>query len=370
MNDRTIPKTLQILGTRGIPACHGGFETFAENFARYLVTKTDWNVAIYCQEVGRGAIHKDTWNGITRITIPVRWDNAIGTIVFDLLATWHACRNNGVCMTLGYNTAIFNILLMLTGKKTIMNMDGIEWSRQKWSFASKVWLYCNEFVGAKVSNLLVADHPEISKHLQRHTNKAKIRTIAYGSEAITQANIDILKAYHVAPHKYAIVIARAEPENSLLEIISAWSKEKRGIPLLVLGTYHDAVPYHKEVKDCASSEVHFLGAIYDSETVSALRLYSRFYLHGHQVGGTNPSLIEAMASRNAIIAHNNRFTRWVAGEGASYFNDIEECSNLISEFIANDELQDRRSLASMKRHAEHFTLDLIHKQYQDAIEEL
>ncbi len=124
------------------------------------------------------------------------------------------------------------------------------------------------------------------------------------------------------------MICRPIPENSVLEIVAAWSTRRRGIPLVVLGTFDAADPYHACVLDAAGDEVRFLGAIYDPETVSALRFHGRVYLHGHTVGGTNPSLVEAMAAGNAVIAQDNGYNRFVAGEGNRYFTDAGDLAGL------------------------------------------
>ena len=127
----------------------------------------------------------------------------------------------------------------------------------------------------------------------------------------------------LTPGQYVTLIARPEPENSVLEIVAAFSaKRPRGLKLVVLGAYHpEALPYHAQVMAAASPEVVFAGALYDHALVNALRLHGLLYLHGHQVGGTNPSLIEAMGAGNPVLAHDNRFNRWVARDGAWYFQD-------------------------------------------------
>ena len=124
----TSRPTLRILGIRGIPAAHGGFETFAERLAPYLVSR-GWRVIVYCQQLGRGEATSDTWEGIERVHIPVPRDGALGTMHFDLLSTLHARRSPGLCLTLGYNTAFLWPLLRTRGVLNVANMDGIEWRR-------------------------------------------------------------------------------------------------------------------------------------------------------------------------------------------------------------------------------------------------
>ena len=135
-------KSFAILGTRGIPASHGGFETFAEKLALYLVDK-GWTVTVYCQETGTGSIYESIWQGVRLIHIPVKQNNALGSIIFDWRSTLHTCREKSLKLTLGYNTAVFTSLYRLKRLQSLINMDGIEWKRKKWCVSEKIWLYFN-----------------------------------------------------------------------------------------------------------------------------------------------------------------------------------------------------------------------------------
>jgi glycosyltransferase involved in cell wall biosynthesis len=329
-----MKRVLRILGTRGIPASHGGFETFAEQLALYLVGK-GWRVIVYCQEDGAGPMVEDTWRGIERVRFAVDAVGAKGTIVFDWRATAHAARHRDLCLTLGYNTALFCVLLRLKGVPNLINMDGIEWSRAKWGPLAKTWFWLNERAGCWLGNHLVADHPHIQAHLQTRVAASKITTIAYGGEPVTAAPVEPVLALGLQPGGYLTVIARAEPENSILELVQGFSTKPRGQQLAVLGHYDPTNGYHRAVKNAASGEVKFIGAIYDKAVVSALRFHSTAYVHGHQVGGTNPSLVEALGASNPVIAHDNRFNRWVAGDGACYFNGAASMSDQLDELLSN-----------------------------------
>lgn len=326
---------LTIMGIRGVPAQHGGFETFAEHLALFLAGR-GWDVTVYCQEEGKGPVYESDWQGIHRIHIPVSQGGAPGTIVFDLRAIVHSLGRPGVILTLGYNTAVFNVLHRLWRMPNLINMDGIEWKRGKWGALAKTWFWLNERIGCLVGNHLVADHPRIGDHLATRVSRDKITMIPYGADAIDRADAALLQPWGLQAGEYSVVIARAEPENSLLEIVSAFSARPRGHRLVVLGNYdtaHNA--YHRAVKAAASQEVLFPGAIYDPAIVKALRFYARFYLHGHQVGGTNPSLVEALGAGNAIIAHDNPFNRWVAGEAGLYFSDRAGCEALLDRCLGD-----------------------------------
>ncbi len=362
-----MKKTLSILGIRGIPAAHGGFETFAEQLSLYLVER-GWSVNVYCQE--NADFHQtDTseWRGVKRIHIPTPGSGAVATIIFDWLSTRHAARQEGLVLTLGYNTALFSALYRFHGKANIMNMDGIEWKREKWNVAEKIWLYLNERVGCLLANHLVADHPEIQRHLATRINTNKITMIPYGARKVNDGDPKLLEPYNLVPKKYAMIVARAEPENNIYEIVRAFSNKKRDCNLLVLGQYIDTNSYHRLVLETASDEVLFPGAVYDSKTVDALRYHSLLYIHGHSVGGTNPSLVEALGSGQAILAHDNIYNRWVAGDGSRYFSSVENCEEALDDLLRHPEILKNMSLFSRQRFEEEFTWDKVLKQYESLL---
>jgi len=363
-------KTLRILGTRGVPAAHGGFETFAEHLALYLVMH-GWRVVVYCQKDGTGPVYEDTWQGIERVRIPVAQTGPKGTIVFDWKATAHAAPFGDLCLTLGYNTAAFCALLRMKGVPNLINMDGIEWSRAKWGPVAKTWFWLNDWAGCWLGNHLVADHPKIKEHLKsRWLREDKITMIPYGADAVTDAHAEKVSVLGLEPMRYLTVIARAEPENSLLEIVKGFSKKPRGYQLAVLGNYDpEKNAYHRAVMDAAGAEVLFLGAIYDKAVVRALRFHSVAYIHGHQVGGTNPSLIEAMGAGNPVIAHDNPFNRWVAGDSARYFSDADACSDRLDEVLQSPSVLGEMKQGILQRHQEEFTWEKVLAEYEALLAE-
>jgi glycosyltransferase involved in cell wall biosynthesis len=356
---------LRILGTRGVPAAHGGFETFAEHLALYLVAR-GWRVTVYCQEDGSGPTVTDQWQGVQRVRIPVTQPGPRGTIVFDWIATRHAAQAGELCLTLGYNTAVFCAWLRMAGVPNLINMDGIEWQRAKWGPVAKAWFWANEHLGSRLGNHLVADHPEIKRHLSRAASPDKITTIAYGADRLGPLPDTAVRALGLQPGAYLTLIARPEPENSVLEVVQAFSRKPRGHTLAVLGAYNDSQPYHRAVRAAAGSEVRFLGAIYDKAVVQALRQHCTAYVHGHQVGGTNPSLVEALGAGNAVLAHDNRFNRWVAGEGARYFSGADGMAALLDEVLSPQRPQALAPLraAAMARFEEAFTWDAVLADYE------
>ncbi len=357
---------LSILGIRGVPAMHGGFETFAEKLSLFLVEK-GWRVTVYCQEEGEkeDSIWETEWKGIRRVHIPVSRTGALGTIVFDFLATRHALRESGLFLTLGYNTALFNLMQRFKGQINVINMDGIEWRREKWGVLAKTWFWINERLGCWGGNHLIADHPEIKAHLATRVDQSKITMIPYGGDDVSSADESILSQFGLTAENYSIIIARPEPENSILEMVRAFSRKPRGHKLLVLGNYsaeHNS--YHRKILESAGDEVIFPGAIYDSAIVQSLRFYAAFYLHGHKVGGTNPSLVEALGAGCAVIAQDNKFNRWVAGSKAEYFSDESACANLFDTLLSSQTKIQTMSEASKEEFNRRFTWIDILSQYE------
>jgi glycosyltransferase involved in cell wall biosynthesis len=357
---------VSILGTRGVPSSHSGFETFAQDFALFLLSRGH-EVTVYCQLDEEQAAQEDTWNGIRRVMLPAG-KGSRRTMAFDWKAIRHSMRDNSVVLTLGYNTAVFNLLYRFSGIPNIMNMDGLEWKREKWSGPAKAWFWLNEWAGSRVANHLIADHPEIGRHLERHTPQEKISVIPYGSDVVTSAPEYLIQKYHLSSKGYHILIARPEPENYILEIVRAYSQRERGIPLVILGKYkQDGTTYQKAVLDAAGPEIRFLGPIFDRDIVKSLRFHARAYIHGHRVGGTNPSLVEALGAGNAVIAHDNRFNRWVAGEGASYFRSATDIDGILNSLAADPAQLLAMEDASRKRHREAFTQEQVLTMYEELL---
>jgi glycosyltransferase involved in cell wall biosynthesis len=356
---------LMILGTRGIPARHGGFETFAQDLSLFL-TSRNHTVTVYCQAQSDASAFADEWQGVQRVHIPSA-NSPVGTVSFDWAATRHSSARDGVVLTLGYNTGVFSLLYRLRHLPSVMNMDGIEWKREKWSFAQRSWLRLNEWAGARFANHLVADHPEIAAHLRSHTRAKKITVIPYGADAVNSASTELLAEFNLTSKGYNLLIARPEPENSILEIVRACSSPRLRVPLVVLGDYSQGRNYQRQVLGAAGENVKFVGAIFDREIVRAMRYHASAYIHGHRVGGTNPSLVESLAAGNAIIAHDNRFNRWVAGESQRFFKGSDDLVEILHSLEENAGQLSQMREASRLRHQEEFTQEKVLLAYESVL---
>jgi len=360
------PPTLLILGTRGIPAAHGGFETFAEKLALFLVER-GWRVGVYCQDevpVVTQRFRSEMWRGIELIRTQVASDGPRATLEFDWHCVRDAARREAVSLVLGYNGAVFLPYLRLAGRKILTNMDGIEWRRPKWSFPVRAWFWLNEWIAAWSSNRLVADHPVIADHLATRRPRSATAMIPYGGVPIPSAPVAPLAKLGLESGRYLVSIARIEPDNSILTLVEAFSRKPRGMKLVVLGTFSDKIAYHREVMAAAGPEVLTPGAIYDAGIVQALRFHARAYMHGHTVGGTNPSLVEALWAGNPVIAHDNPYNRWTAGEAGLFFSDEASCSEAIDRLIADDILAGRLKKAALSRAQEKFKWQAVLEHYE------
>jgi glycosyltransferase involved in cell wall biosynthesis len=197
----------------------------------------------------------------------------------------------------------------------------------------------------------------------------KITMIPYGADAITAGDVAPLADLNLRSGQFGVLIARPEPENSILEVVRAYSASRRAMPLVVLGHYSpEQNPYHAAVMAAASHDVRFVGAIYDKQVVGALRQHARFYVHGHQVGGTNPSLVEALGAGSPVLAHDNPFNRWVAADSARYFADASQCSTALDSLLADDGLIATLREQATRIHAERFTWQRILADYEALLE--
>ncbi|MCB4801906.1 glycosyltransferase involved in cell wall biosynthesis [Methylobacterium brachiatum] len=358
--------TLLILGTRGIPAAHGGFETFAERLALHLASR-GWRVGVYCQaevERVRDRVSTRTWNGITLITVEVALRGPAATLAFDAFCVKDAATRGGVCLVLGYNGAAFLPYLRARGGRILTNMDGIEWRRPKWPLPVRAFFYGSEWIAAWSSQRLVADHPAIADHLARRRPRRAIATIPYGGDP---PPADLRPPpLGLEPGRYLVSIARIEPDNNILTLVEAFSRKPRGMRLVVLGTLKVGNAYHRAVEDAAGLEVLMPGAIYEPEMVQSLRVHARAYLHGHTVGGTNPSLVEALWAGNAVIAHDNPFNRGTAGDGQFYFTDGDSCAAAIERVLTDDGAV-AAARAAARAQAERFRWDDVLAAYEDEL---
>ncbi|MDH4056429.1 MAG: DUF1972 domain-containing protein [Gammaproteobacteria bacterium] len=323
-------KSIGILGSRGIPARYGGFETFAEQLAIRLAG-SGVDVTVYCELTEPNAAR--TYKGVNLVHVPCVSLGALTTVIFDLRCLWRARNTHDVVYMLGYGASPFCFLPRLWGNDVWINMDGIEWARSKWNWLAKFWLKICESAAMRTANVIVADAEGIRSHLQeRYARTPQCVVIPYGAELLQVAPPEqCLNAFDVNSGAYYLVVCRLEPENHVLEIVKGFTKSSTSSPLLLFGDKDSGTEYVSQLLQYESTLVRFMGTLYEAEKLQTLRWHCRAYLHGHSVGGTNPSLLEALGCGNAIIAHDNPFNREVASVAGRYFRDDDDLASIIAE---------------------------------------
>jgi glycosyltransferase involved in cell wall biosynthesis len=322
-------KRLAILGSRGIPAKYGGFETFAQEISHRLVS-AGIDVTVFCEDDG-----PDRFRGVKLRHVPAVRMGPLSTILFDMRCLWRARKAYDVVYMLGYGTAFFCFLPRLWRNGVWINMDGVEWRRSKWSNIARIWLKAMEWAATRTASRLIVDARAIGDHLRdRYKSLPDMTMIPYGVEEIVpESESTVLDEFDLEPSSYCLVVCRLEPENHILEIIHGYCGLDTEIPLVIVGDLQPDNSYCNELARNASPRIRFVGSVYEPERIWALRRHCRIYFHGHSVGGTNPSLLEAMAAGNLVIAHENPFNREVLGIDGQYFDSAEQIAPLAHEFL-------------------------------------
>ena len=213
-------------------------------------------------------------------------------------------------------------------------MDGLEWKRTKFSTKVQKFLQWAESLAVKKSDHLVSDSIGIENYLKKKY-KVESTYIPYGSHLFNDENISVLDKYNVKSYKYNMLIARLEPENSIEIILDGVVKANNNMPFLVIGKHETKFGEYLKNKFKDHAYIRFVGGVYDINVLNNLRYFSNLYFHGHTVGGTNPSLLEAMASSALICANDNEFNSTILGEDAFYFTDTDDVANVLTNVAHN-----------------------------------
>jgi glycosyltransferase involved in cell wall biosynthesis len=320
---------LAILGTRGIPARYGGFETFAEQLSIRLA-RSGVNVTVFCPTDS----HKcdEAYRGVTLRYVSPPSLGRLSDLAWDLKCFWKSRRGFDLVYMLGVGASFAAWVPRLFGTIVWINTDGIEWKRSKWTPLERLYLALAEAMSVLFASRIIADATAIAEYLRRrYPGIKRIATIAYGAEIPSvEPNRDSLEEWGLKTGGYYLVVCRLEPENHVHEIIEGFSKADSALPLVILGNTKNPNEYVQRLLSYQSSRIRFLGTIYDKDELGSIRYYARAYLHGHSVGGTNPSLLEALACSNLVIAHDNPFNREVLGSSGLYFTTREELATTIN----------------------------------------
>ena len=327
---------IAILGTRGIPNNYGGFEQCAEFLSVGLVKKGH-EVLVYNPSFH--TYNKLNYKGVKIVKV-YSPQNLVGAsaanFIYDYLCLKDALKKDvDIILELGLITSAVSIILLKDKNVPIVtNLDGLEWKRKKWSASvQKLTKYLEKY-GVKYSDYLISDNIGIKNHVLNEYGKYS-RYIPYGAQKIKNFNIDVLNEYELHPYQYILSICRLEPENNLEIMIDGYIESNQRIPYIIIGNH--LTPYADYLKDkYRNKNIFFLGGIYNKNHLDSMRHYSSIYLHGHSVGGTNPALLEAMASGAFILAHENQFNRSVLDDNALYFSKKQDVSLSLNNIAQKD----------------------------------
>jgi len=360
---------LGIIGTRGIPNRYGGFEQFTEYIAPALVARGH-HVIVY-----NSSLHpyQDAhWHGVRLIkkTDPENKLGAFGQMIYDFNCIVDSReREFDIILQLGYTSSSIWSFLFPKHSVVVTNMDGLEWKRSKYSGTVQNFLRYAEKWAVNYSDRLIADSRGIQEHILQTYNKSAA-FIPYGATVFDNPDEQYLVKYGLKKYAFDLLIARMEPENNLEAILQGHYMAGTDRPLILIGNFQNKYgEYLKRTYE--SSKALFLGPIYNLPLLNNLRYFSHFYFHGHSVGGTNPSLLEAMAASSLIVAHDNIFNKSVLGEDAFYFNSPAEIMHIVEaitekedckNFLDNNQQKIREcySWEHITDQLEKYFLDILH----------
>ena len=331
---------LAILGTRGIPNYYGGFEQFAQYLSKEFTRKGH---EVYVYNSSAHPYQEKVWNGVNIIHCKDPEDKigTAGQFIYDLNCILDSRKRNfDIILQLGYTSS--SVWNWLFSKKSVIitNMDGLEWKRSKYSKLVQRFLLYAERLAVKYSDYLISDSVGIQKYLKKKYS-VDSKYIPYGANLISDMDDSILKENNLITNSYNMLIARIEPDNNIEIILQSVLESDTKRKFLVIGNTQNK--YGQYIKQKFNDDrIIYLGYVSDIKKLDTLRKNSNLYFHGHTVGGTNPSLLEAMSSHALICAHDNEFNKDILGNDAFYFS----CKKCIIPLLNQSEIFERNSFIS------------------------
>ena len=350
-----------VFGTRGIPNHHGGFEQFTEYFAVFAKNQGH---EVYVYNSSTHPFKEKSYKGVHIIHCfdPEKLIGTAGQFIYDLNCIIDSRKRKfDIILQLGYTSSSIWGRLLPKSSVIVTNMDGLEWKRSKYSKKVQKFLLQAESWAVKTSDLLISDSKGIQKYLEE---KYKVRSkfIAYGADIFKNPKKSFIKPYGLKENEYFTLIARIEPENNIEMILDGYVHSKSNLPMCVIGNIKaTSFGAYLEKKFSKHKNIKFLGAIYDINILNNIRHFSRLYFHGHSVGGTNPSLLEAMASGALIAAHKNIFNEAILEDRAFYFESVDEVEKLIAT-IQKKNFQNK-IVENLNKIESSYNWDIINREY-------
>ena len=328
---------IAILGTRGVPAQYGGFETAVEEVGARLVA-LGHEVTVYARNPDQTLA---SFKGMRVINLPAVHNRFTETLSHTALSSVHTIARDrpDVAVVMNSGNAPLVPVLVRAGIPTVVHMDGLESRREKWRGMGARYYRWAERKAVKWADRVIADSRAIQKTLDREYRCAA-EFIPYGAEVIAPG-VDRLGELDLVRRDYHLVVARFEPENHVLEAVQAYRISDETRPLMVVGSSPYSHWYTQKVENSAKGDgrIRLVGGIYDQELLNQLYANCRTYIHGHSVGGTNPSLLRAMGAGAPVMAFDCVFNREVLADRGLFWSSVVDLTNNFDE-IANSEIGD------------------------------
>jgi glycosyltransferase involved in cell wall biosynthesis len=358
---------LAILGTRGIPANYGGFETFAEELSVRLAARGH-DVTVYGRSNNIQYSGKD-YKGVKLVILPTIGTKHLDTVAHTFISVLHAIPRRFDCMLIcNAANAAFAAAPRLTGTPVALNVDGIERKRKKWGLAGRTYYRISEYLSTIIPNVIITDAAVIREYyMQRYG--APSRMIAYGANCDRETTSEVQKTLGVQPRDYLLYVSRLEPENNAHVVIQAYSAVRSEKPLLIVGDAPYAHDYIAGLKSTTDARVRFPGAIYGMG-YRELQSHAYLYIHATEVGGTHPALIEAMGAGNCVLVYDTPENREVVGDCGLFFSSAAELSRLIQQAVDDPQLVESYRDMARSRIVKLYSWDAITDQYEKLFRDL
>ena len=345
-----LPKQVRIaiLGSRGIPAQYGGFETIAQELSVGLAER-GFKVYVSCESRKILPESSKEYNGVRLLYFPIiRSIRSLSEpFIYDLLSVLRTTLSVDVVYMLGHSSVLTLLISKMLKKTVIVNVDGIESKRTKYNKFLSFIMYSFEKITPKIATYILADSEVIALYYRKNYNVSPI-FVPNGGGRIREYRPyepEALSVFNLKKGGYYLVIARLEADNNIKLIVEAFKKSNSKLKLVVVGPLINTL-YVKELLRLKNDRILFVGGVYEPRLQRTLRFNCFAYIHGHEMGGTNPSLVEALSSGNTILAMDVPFNRAVAGDSATYFKkDICDLSEKLSSIEGNSSQSIPNSLA-------------------------
>lgn len=355
---------IALLGTRGIPASYGGFETFAEELSTRLVTRGH-SVTVY----GRAEYPEPKFRGVDLQTIPTIRHKYFETVVHTLLSTLHLLfHRHDVALYCNAANALFTWMPRVTGIPTALNVDGLERKRRKWNEIARGWYRISEWLSTWMPSAVISDAERI-RFYYRQNYGCETQFIPYGAETGKLQSTAVLEKLGLEPGEYFLYVSRMEPENNALLVREAFEKVETTKKLALIGDAPYAQEYIARVRDTRDSRIVIPGAIY-GDGYKELQSHCFAYVHATEVGGTHPALIEAMGRGALTLYLDNPENREVAGGVALDFQPGNLAQKLA--YVLRCDEADREALreAAQDRVQKRYSWDAVTDAYENLLSSL